>query len=115
MNTHCITFMQVPLGVYLKNENKLDEMVSIMETLQQYVPHVRKTTTVQVHGSEEQETFHQDHFSHILFGGDQLTKVRAVGAQRIRGNSEDGIGRLQGLIPVVEDWHAKVCFAAVSY
>ena len=30
--------MQVPLGILLKNENKLDEMVEIMAHLQQYVP-----------------------------------------------------------------------------
>ena len=32
------------------------------------------------------------------------------GAQRIRKNSVMGQSRLEGLIPVVEDWHAKACF-----
>ena len=107
--------VQVPLGVYLKNENKLEEMVSIMETLQQYVPSIRYSTCLQIIQGEEQETVHNDYFCATLFGGDQLTVARAIGAQRIRANSEDGVARLQGLIPVVEDWHAKVCLFGVSY
>jgi len=54
-----------------------------------------------------------DHFSHVLIGGDQLTAARICGAQRVRGNSDNGRDRLEGLVPVVEDWHAKVCFLQV--
>ena len=32
---------QIPLGVILKSENKMDEMCEIMECMQQYVPHVQ--------------------------------------------------------------------------
>lgn len=49
-----------------------------------------------------------DHFSHVLFGGDQLTVARARGSERVRMNSDNGVSRLEGLIPVIEDWHAKV-------
>lgn len=107
--------MQVPLGVILKNENVLEEMVAIMEKLQYYIPHKRKTTSVPVPGkADEHESVHHDSFHHILFGGDQLTKVRAEGSQRIRANSHEGLDRLEGVIPVVEDWHAKQCLAGVS-
>ena len=99
----------------MKNENKLDEMVAIMETLQHYIPRIRQSTHLNVPGSDEQETVHNDFFCSILFGGDQLTVARAIGAQRIRANSEDGTARLEGLIPVVEDWHAKVCLLGVSF
>ena len=89
--------------------------MSIMECLQKYVPHVRKTTSVPVPGkSGEYEEVHHDFFHHILFGGDQLTKVRSEGAQSVRGNSPDKIGKLSGLVPVIEDWHAKQCLAGVS-
>jgi len=54
-----------------------------------------------------------DHFQHILFGGDQLTVARARGAQGILSNSHTGFDRLEGLVPVVEDWHAKVCILEV--
>ena len=56
---------------------------------------------------------HMCSHSSTLFGGDQLTVARGIGAQRIRANSEEGASRLEGLIPVVEDWHAKVCFLGV--
>ena len=81
-----------------------------METLQQYVPSIRYSTCLQIIQGEEQETVHNDYFFATLFGGDQLTVARAIGAK-----SEDGVARLQGLIPVVEDWHAKVCLLGVSY
>lgn len=104
----------MPLGVLLKNENIIEDMASIMESLQNYVPHVRKTTSVPVPGkSGEYEQVHHDFFQHILFGGDQLTKVRAEGAQRMRSNSPEDIDKLIGLVPVIEDWHAKQCLAGV--
>lgn len=49
---------------------------------------------------------------HVL-GGDQLTATRARGCQRIRSNSTRGKDRLEGLVPVVEDWHAKVSILGV--
>ena len=57
----------------------------------------------------EKHQFHQ-----ILFGGDQLTAVRARSAQEIRTNSETGLGHLEGLVPVAEDWHAKVRLLGVN-
>ena len=50
-----------------------------------------------------------DHFSHVLLG-DQLTVARIRCAQRIQRNSYNGRHRVEGLVPVVEDLHAKVCF-----
>ena len=86
-----------------------------MESLQQYVPHIRKTSSVPVPGqSGEYEEVHHDFFHHTLFGGDQLTKVRAEGAQRMRSNSQNKTDKLSGLVPVIEDWHAKQCLAGVS-
>ena len=54
-----------------------------------------------------------DKFHQILFGGDQLTVARARGSQRIRKNSERGNERLEGLTPVCEDWHTKLCLLGV--
>ena len=34
--TTLISYQQVPLGIIMKNENKVDEMESIMSTLHQY-------------------------------------------------------------------------------
>ena len=104
------------MGIILKNENQLEGMVSIMETLEQFVPCIRKSETVPSVDTEstEPDIIEIDHFHHILFGGDQLTCARARGAQRIRQNSLVGQSRLEGFVPVVEDWHAKACLLGVS-
>ena len=52
-------------------------------------------------------------FCHVLFGGDQLTVAHARGAQTVLGNSHNESDCLEGLVPVVEDWHAKVTFMKV--
>ena len=88
-------------------------MVGIMTHLQQYVP--VNTSTVHVTDPENNEEVEimLDNFHHILFGGDQLTVERAVGSKRERSNEARGTDRLEGLIPVIGDWHAKVCLLKV--
>ncbi len=88
-------------------------MVSILESLHQYVPTHHQEKKVDI-SSEQQVTLQVDEFHHILLGGDQLTVARVGGAQRIRENSESASAGLQGFVPVVEDWHAKQCFMGVS-
>ena len=89
---HCCVILtclhaQVPLGVILKNENQLEGMVSIMETLEKYVPCTRKSYTVPSADGDgaEPDTIETDHFNQILFGRDQLTCARGRGAQRKYG------------------------------
>lgn len=48
-----------------------------------------------------------------LLGGDYLSVARARGAQHIRRTSELEMHRLDGMLPVTEDWHAKVCLLEV--
>ena len=104
--------MQVPLGVIFKNDNKLDEMVDIMDHLNQYVPTEVTHTTVQIPGRAPKrmqiDTMHK-----VLIGGDQLTVARMKGAKSMREDSQHDAGRLDGFIPVVEDWHTKVCLLEV--
>ena len=88
------------------NENKADEVADIMEHLQQYVPSKRTTELFQVSDSKEVE-LEIDHFCHVLFGGDHLTVTCAQGLQTVLGDSHNGFNCLEGLVPVVEDWHAK--------
>ena len=46
-------------------------------------------------------------------GGDCLSVTRARGAQYIRRASELAVHRLDGFLPVAEDWHAKLCLLEV--
>lgn len=107
--------MQIPLGVYLHNENKLDEMVIIMEKLQSYVPSITTTKRVEVGSTGDILDLESDIFHQVLLGGDYLTSARARGAKMIRANSERSSAQLKGLTPVTEDWHAKCILLAVGF
>lgn len=48
-----------------------------------------------------------------LPAGDQMTTAHARGCIKLQDNSENNFDKLRGLLPVVEDWHAKVCFMQV--
>ena len=52
--------------------------------------------------------------STMLCGGDLLTAKRARGSQYTRSNSLRGKDRLEGLKPVAEEWHGKMCVLGVS-
>ena len=107
--------LQFPLGIIMKNENQLDEMVDILTTLHQYIPLYEVQGTSREAGAQADEPVTIEMLHKVLFGGDLLTAVRAKGAQRIRQNSEHPVGRLEGFIPVAEDWHAKVVLMEVCH
>ena len=44
----------------------------------------------------------------FIFGGDQLTVCQNYGAQSAWSNDDKPVGRLEGLIPVAEDWHTRL-------
>lgn len=97
-----------------KNEIKNEDMTAVLSHLQQYVP--TKSETEELVDPDDGEVFQlcADHFHYILFGGDQLTAERATGVKRSIDNENRALDRLEGLIPVIEDWHSKVCFSKVS-
>ena len=72
--------MQVPLGVFLKNEYELDEMVLIMDALHKFVPMVHTEDTMLQPTSGDEIKLDVYSFHHILVGGDQLTPARVCGA-----------------------------------
>ena len=86
-----------------------------MSELHQYVPPTERTTTcsVSTEGEETQEEMLDVKCHHVLFAGDQFTVKRAHSARAQRNNSEDAKGRLQGFVPVAQDWHAGQCFLEV--
>ena len=99
---------QIPLGITLKNENKLGEMVEIMTHLQKYVPAKEYVKQVSVPDGSSQHMLRDAILHPLLFGGDQLTAARARGAKKIKMNGVSPLDRLEGLVPCAEDWHAKV-------
>lgn len=97
-----------------KCETSHEDMIDIMEHHQQYVPLQTETSKCTLPGLGDKEV-HANTFHHVLFGGDLLTAKRARGSQYTRSNSLRGKERLEGLKPVIEDWHAKVCLLGVRY
>ena len=59
---------QVPLGIELKSEQKLDEMVAILDSLQKYVPMVPKTKNVTVPGCTSEVKVTKNVFFNICIG-----------------------------------------------
>ena len=89
-------------------------MIAIMEAIQKYVPLHSEKIEVEIPSVGKKQVTFADRFHHLLFGGDMLTAKRARGSKNIRSNSAMGSDRMEGLLPVVEDWHTKVCLIGVS-
>ena len=90
------------------NENKYDEMCSILLSLQRYCPVVKTTQHV---AGEDTDVLQ---YYPILFDGDQVTASRARGAIRLRENHSTD-EQINGFQPVIADWHARMNLVGVSY
>ena len=62
---NCYLLFQVPLGIIMKNENKIDEMVDILTDLHQYIPMTTYTKTVDVPGTGDTEIIKLDSLHHL--------------------------------------------------
>lgn len=99
------------------SEVSYEEIIQALEKVHAYAPSKEVEREYQIpnrQGSESVMTLHDKNLALTLIGGDQLTVARIRGAQRIRGNSETSEQRFEGLLPVAEDWHAKMCFLEVG-
>ena len=84
-----------------------------MDKLEQYVPTMCQSIVLQDPVTNVDVELYMDEFHYILFGGDQLTVERSLGSKHERSNERCEIDRLDGLITVIEDWHAKVALLKV--
>lgn len=90
----------------MQNENRVDEMCKILDSLHQYVPskEINVTLTLPDGNKIERSDYR---LTRILLGGDQLTVARIYGAQGMRRSHDHTKEKLSGIIPVVEDWHSR--------
>jgi len=90
-------------------------MLEIMKVVHRYVPLVQHTTTetVKIDDAEEDAVIVQQRVHPVLFGGDQLTVERSRNIQNVLSTSDTASARLEGLVPVAEDWHTKMCLYKV--
>jgi L1 cell adhesion molecule like protein len=103
----------VPLGIELKNETKIDEMCSIMDSLHKYVPSIPIKKDVTLPNGELFNLCDEDLWE-TLFGGDQLTVARARGAIGVRADHDSATDKLKGLTPVIDDWHCRMTLLKVA-
>ena len=59
---------QVPLGIILKNEQKVEDMIAIMLNLHKYYPTLSTTENTEVAGVDEPVELEKDNFHQILLG-----------------------------------------------
>ena len=103
---------QVPLSVLMRNENKLDQMCPILDDLQKYCPsHITESEIDLPDGSSIKHR--QVKMYEIGFGSDQWTCERIRGAQGLRRNHDCTDHKLNGFVPFVEDWHARLTLVTV--
>ena len=80
-------FVQVPLGIQLYNENKLDEMSKILEKFHQYVPTEPSEGTITL-PDDTTRSIDNTLFFQLLMGGDQLTVARVRGTAALRATHD---------------------------
>ena len=87
-------------------------MAEILDDLNKYVPISQATDIVDING----KSFNVDKsvVSRRLLFGDQLTVARVRGASVLRSTHLTPDHTLQGFLPVVADWHARLCLVTVS-
>ena len=78
-----------------------------LESIHKYVPAIsEERSIVMFDGTVLKYT--ETNMWQILFGGDQLTVACARCAIDIRFTHDSEADRLHGVIPVLEDWHARM-------
>ena len=93
----------------------MEDMCDIMDKLHEYVPSKPVTESFPLFADEPDVEIDDEMFHQILLGGDQLTAARARGSIAARQDHITRRERLEGLLPVVEDWHAKQCLLKVQH
>ena len=85
-----------------------------MDKLHEYVP-TKLVVTEKTLVSGEVKRMEDYAMYKNLIGGDQLTVARVRGSAAARVDHQTKKDRLEGFVPVVEDWHAKQCLLKVNW
>ena len=89
-------------------------MCEVLDELQKYIPTKDCVTTYDVLEGEQQPIEVCDSKQYkILTGGDQYSVARYRSAQSVRTNHDLEVERLEGFVPVIEDWHARLTLVKV--
>ena len=81
-------------------------MCSIMKNLHKYEPAKKYKKTYQL--PDDNLACNEECYHRILFGNDHLTVSHSRSAQGEHCNDDQPVQRLDGLVPVTEDWHTQL-------
>ena len=86
-------------------------MSEILDELNMYVPMQQGSELIDIDG----RSVYVDRalVSQRLLFGDQVTVARIRGAKVLRSTHFTAAQSLQGFVPVVADWHARLCLVTV--
>ena len=106
----------MPLRVQLHSETNIDEVCEVLDELQKYIPTKDCITTydVLVEGEHQCIEVNDSKQYQILTGGDQFSVARYRSVQSVRTNHDLTVERLEGFVPVIEDWHARLTLVKVK-
>lgn len=88
-------------------------MIEIVRHMHQYVPAIECEEEQVIPSNGQVVKVSKARFSHVLLGGDQLTAARARGAKKAKVSADVPSIRLEGIVPMAEDWHTKMNFLGV--
>ena len=95
-----------------KNENKLKEMTEIIDDLNKYVPINQATEIIDINGRSFNVV--KSAISRCLLFGGQLIVACVCSASILCSTHLTADQTLQGFLPVVADWHARLCLVTLS-
>ena len=87
-------------------------MCSVLDSFNAYVPMKESTKCVEVNG--EIYFYDDTKLIQLLLFGDQLTVARARSASQLRDTHTNTRDTLQGFVPVIADWHTRICLLEAS-
>lgn len=95
------------------DENRIDQMCLILDQAQRYTPTIVTDEKVVLPNGEDY-FFKKENMHEILIGGDQVTVTRARSSIAVRRTHDTNKEKLLGVVPVIEDWHARLILMQVS-
>ena len=96
------------LIIYLKHPS----MTEVLDNLSNYVPVHTAIKMASVEGKNY--TVDDSRLIRTLLFGDQLTAAHARGAIALRDDDMTALHHLEGFVPAVADWHARMCLLQVN-
>ena len=89
----------------------LTEMCSMLDSFIKYVPIEESSKTLQI--DDESYNYDDTKLIQLMLFGDQLTAARVRGATQLRDSQTKAKDTLQGFVPVIADWHSRICLVEV--